>query len=82
MHVGYSQCLKDVMACKTKWNILIPDYHQIADFHAKVGTNEVWYWNITIREHVQIRLSKISMKVCTLEFTSGMEADPKCTLHM
>lgn len=62
MHVGYSHCLKDAMACKTKWNILIPDYHQILDFYAKVGTNEEWYWNITNCEHVQIRLSKASMK--------------------
>jgi hypothetical protein len=37
MATGQSPCMRDGSACKAKWSQIIPDYKQIADFHARTG---------------------------------------------
>lgn len=32
MHAGFSPCLRDGPACKTKWNQILPEYKHIADY--------------------------------------------------
>lgn len=51
MKAGHSPCIRDGPSCKTKWNLVIPDYRRIADFHARTGTNEEAYWTMNAREH-------------------------------
>jgi hypothetical protein len=43
MRAGFSPCLREGSACKTKWNQLIPDYKRIADYHSRTGQNVVDY---------------------------------------
>lgn len=45
MCVGFSPCLCDGPAYKTKWNQLILDYKRIADYKARIGRNEADYWD-------------------------------------
>ena len=47
MKAGFSPCVRDAVACKTKWNQIIPDYKRIADFFARTGRNGKDYWNMT-----------------------------------
>jgi hypothetical protein len=62
MRAGFSPCLHDGPACKTKWNQLIPDYKSIADYHSKTGRNVPDYWEQTTAEHKAEGLSKAFMK--------------------
>jgi hypothetical protein len=39
MRAGFSPCLRDGPACKTKWNQLIPDYKHVVDYLARTGRN-------------------------------------------
>ena len=50
MQAGYSQCVRDGPACKTKWNQLIPDYKRIADYFSRTGTNKLDFWDLTANE--------------------------------
>jgi hypothetical protein len=43
MCAGFSPCLCNGLAYKTKWNQLIPDYKRIADYHSRTGQNVVDY---------------------------------------
>jgi hypothetical protein len=62
MRAGFSPCLRDGPACKTKWNQLIPDYKRIADYHSKIGRNVADYWEQTATEHKAEGLPKAFMK--------------------
>ena len=46
MSSGYSPCLRDGPACKTKWNQLIPDYKRIADYMCRTGRNVTDFWEL------------------------------------
>lgn len=50
MRSGYSPCLRDGPACKTKWNQLIPDYKKIADYLSRTGRNAPDYWDLSSAE--------------------------------
>jgi hypothetical protein len=39
MRLGFSPCLRDGLACKTKWKQLILDYKKIADYLARTYRN-------------------------------------------
>ena len=39
MKADFSPCVRDAIACKTKWNQIIPDYKRIANFFARTGRN-------------------------------------------
>ena len=39
MGAGHSPCMCDGLACKAKWNQLLPNYKRIVDFHARTGHN-------------------------------------------
>jgi hypothetical protein len=62
MRAGFSPCLHDGPACKTKWNQLIPDYKLIADYHSRTGRNVPDYWEQTAAEHKAEGLPKAFMK--------------------
>ena len=55
-------CREDAVACKAKWNQLIPDYRQIVDFHIRTGTNGANYWEMTSAKHVVEGLPKAYLK--------------------
>ena len=50
MKCGFSPCPRDGPTCKTKWNQIIPDYKQIADFFSRTGRNGANYWILTPAE--------------------------------
>ena len=47
MCAGISPCVRDGLACKTKWNQLIPDYKRIADYFSRTGRNVPDYWELS-----------------------------------
>ena len=50
MQAGVSQCFRDGLACKSKWNLIVSEYKHIADFLACSGTNDLSYWHLTAVE--------------------------------
>jgi hypothetical protein len=50
MRAGLSPVVRDVTACKTKWNLLVPDYRRIADSHERTKTNDQAYWTMLVAE--------------------------------
>jgi hypothetical protein len=53
--------MQDGPTCKGKWNQLIPDYKQIADFHTHTGVtrrNAAEYWELSTLEHIAEGLPK------------------------
>jgi hypothetical protein len=58
MRAGHSPCMRDGPACKAKWNLLLPDYKRIADFHARTGRNGMDYWELYTLEHTSEGLPK------------------------
>ena len=59
MRVGHSPCLQDGPVCKAKWNLLLLDYKQVADFHACTSCNGLDYWELSTLEHTLEGLPKI-----------------------
>jgi hypothetical protein len=43
MATRYSPCFHDHAMCKSKWHLIIPEYHRIADYHSRTGTNKEVY---------------------------------------
>jgi hypothetical protein len=62
MAAGYSPCLRDHAICKSKWHLVISDYHRIADYYVHTCTNREVYWPQSNCEHVQEGLPKTSLK--------------------
>jgi hypothetical protein len=56
-HASGSQSMLG-LACKAKWNQLIPDYKRIVDFHARTGHNARDYWELSTCEHTMEGLPK------------------------
>lgn len=52
MQAGFSPCIRDGTACKTKWNQLIPDYKRIADYLSRTGRNVQDYWELSATERM------------------------------
>ena len=50
MKVGYSPCIRDGPACKTKWNQLLLDYKRIVDYLSRTGRNVPDYWDLSSDE--------------------------------
>ena len=50
MKAGYSPCIRDGPACKTKWNQLVPNYKRIADYLSRTGQNVPDYWDLSSDE--------------------------------
>ncbi|KAG0565380.1 hypothetical protein KC19_8G185700 [Ceratodon purpureus] len=50
MQAGFSPCLRDGPACKTKWNQMIPDNKKIADYLSRTGRNSLDYWEMNSAE--------------------------------
>ena len=47
MRAGFSACLRDGAACKTKWNQILPDYKRISDYLRRTGRNVRDYWDLS-----------------------------------
>ena len=45
---GFSPCFRDGPACKSKWNLLLPEYKRIADYFLRTGTNSPNYWSLSV----------------------------------
>lgn len=45
---GFSPCFRDGPACKSKWNLLLPEYKRIADYFLRTGTNSPDYWSLSV----------------------------------
>ena len=50
MRAGFSPCLRDGPACKTKWNQILPEYKKISDYFGRTGRNVPNYWNLSAAE--------------------------------
>lgn len=50
MQSGFSPCMRDGPACKTKWNQMIPDYKKVADYLSRTGRNSMDYWEMNSTE--------------------------------
>jgi hypothetical protein len=59
MRAGLSPVVRDGYACKTKWDLLVPDYRRIADSHNRTGTNKPAYWTMYAAERREQRLLKL-----------------------
>jgi len=44
---GFSPCIRDGNACKSKWNQILPDYKRILDYHYCSGRNTRDFWDLT-----------------------------------
>jgi hypothetical protein len=64
MRAGLSPVVRDAGACKTKWNLLVPDYRRIADSQKRTGTNEQVYWTMPTAEKREQRLPNFSTGRC------------------
>ena len=45
-----SPCPCDDLACKSKWNQLVPEYKKIVDYFARNGMNSPDYWTLSTKE--------------------------------
>jgi len=46
MQARVSTNQRDAATCKSKWNLLIPEYKRIVDFFKRTGNNENTYWSL------------------------------------
>jgi hypothetical protein len=66
MCAGFSPCLCNGLAYKTKWNQLIPDYKLIADYYSRTGQNAADYWEQSIGERKLKDCQEFSLKRCLM----------------
>lgn len=52
MAFRYVVCSRNHHACKMKWNLLIPNYKRLANYHAQIHTN-LMFWNLSTTKHQQ-----------------------------
>lgn len=43
MKAGFSTCLRDAAACKSKWNQLLPEFKRLADYIPRADPTEPLY---------------------------------------
>jgi hypothetical protein len=58
MRVGFLPVVRNGGVCKTKWNLLVPDYRRISNSHKRIGTNEPVYWMMFAAEKREKKLPK------------------------
>lgn len=47
MQAGFSPCICDGPACKTKWSQLVLEYKRIFDYHCRSSQNVRDFWSLT-----------------------------------
>ena len=50
MRAGFSPCVRDRPACKSKWNQLLPNFKRIADYLSRTSRNVPDYWDLSSTE--------------------------------
>lgn len=58
MKAGFSSCLRDGAACKSKWNQLLPEFKRLADFIQKADPDEAPYWTMLAVDRKRLGLPK------------------------
>lgn len=58
MKAGFSSCLRDGPACKSKWNQLLPEFKRLADFIQKADPDEGPYWTMQAVDRKRLGLPK------------------------
>ena len=58
MRDGFSPCLCDGLACKTKWNQILPDYKKLSNYFGRTGRNVLDYWDLSAAQRKEEGLPK------------------------
>ena len=58
MRAGFSPCLCDGPACKTKWNQILLDYKKLSDYFNRIGRNVPNYWDLSAAQRKEEGLPK------------------------
>lgn len=62
MNPGYSSHMCDGTACKGKWQLLLPNYRKVANYHTRTWIDFEDYWLLTTSEHVAEKLPRAFSK--------------------
>lgn len=62
MRIGCSTSVRDATSCKTKWNQLILDYKEIANFYARIDNNRGSYWELTPTQYKADKLPRLFLE--------------------